>query len=290
MVKTYKELYDYAYEPLAHLNMADLEARELVALAARLCGAQEDADSVRKKRSSNAPDAAYDTLTQLLEKRLSGMPLAYLLGEWDFYGITLRVTPAVLIPRSDTEDVVEYAIGEIEKRGAKRILDLCCGSGCIGIAVLDSCEDTTVCFGDIEEDALAITRENVEYYKLQDRAEVRELDALDEPPADLGQFDMIITNPPYISSDEMAVLDVEVAAFEPSTALYGGYDGLNFYRTISAWWKDAVVPGGMIVAECGAAQAHEVAQLFEKNGWIEVEIGHDLAEHERYVRAVRPVD
>ena len=80
------------------------------------------------------------------------------------------------------------------------------------------------------------------------------------------------------------------AAFEPSTALYGGYDGLNFYRTISAWWKDAVVPGGMIVAECGAAQAHEVAQLFEKNGWIEVEIGHDLAEHERYVRAVRPVD
>jgi len=288
MVKTYKELYDYAYEPLKNLNMADLEARELVALAARLCGVQEDADSVRKKRSSNAPEQAYDMLTQLLEKRLSGMPLAYLLGEWDFYGITLRVTPAVLIPRADTESVVEYAIEQIEKRGAKRILDLCCGSGCIGIAVLDSCEDTTVCFGDIEEGALDITRENVAYYKLENRTEVRELDALDEPPAHIGQFDMIITNPPYISADEMSVLDVEVAAFEPSAALYGGYDGLNFYRTIAAWWKDALVPGGMVVAEIGALQGADVKALFEKNGWKEVEIGRDLAGHDRYVSAVRP--
>lgn len=289
MVKKYKELYAYAYEPLESLLMADLEARELVCLAARNCGSRIKAGELRMFWEHSAPDGTPEELTALLERRLAGEPLAYLLGEWDFYGLTLKVDKRVLVPRPDTETLVETALKKLPADAPVRFLDLCTGSGCIGLALLKNAQDWTCTLADLSEDALDVARENMWTLGLSDRAEVRLLDALDEPPEDLPVYDAIVTNPPYVSADEMLVLDVEVADFEPADALYGGNDGLNFYRAIGNLYKKKLRPGGWIIAECGAGQAADVEDIFAKCGYNDIEHKKDLAGRDRVVCARRPM-
>ena len=285
MVKSYRELYDYAYEALEDLPMPDLETREIVALAGRLCGDRINASTIQSRYREKAPENAVEKLTALLERRLCGEPLAYLLGEWDFCGLTLRVTKDVLVPRSDTETVALKAVRLIRDHGFTRALDLCCGSGCIGIALMHHTK-AQVTLADISEEALAVTRENVKTLGFSDRATVLEADALDEPDPSLEPFDLIVCNPPYISADEMSVLDTEVLAFEPTLALYGGSDGLNFYRSVANYWKSVLKPGGYLVFEIGATQAEEVSAILKRAGYSEIETGRDLSEHDRVVSAV----
>ena len=230
---TYRDLYDTAFEALSGLPMPDLETREIVSLAGRQCGDRIDAQSIQSRYREPIPRDAEKALARLLERRLCGEPLAYLLGEWDFCGLNLLVNKNVLVPRSDTETVALRAVRLIREHRFTRVLDLCCGSGCIGAAILQHTQ-ADVTFADISEPALDVTRANLDMLGFSGRAEVLAADALDEPPADIGPFDLIVSNPPYISADEMSVLDVEVAAFEPAEALYGGSDGLNFYRSICA--------------------------------------------------------
>ncbi|MDD6876241.1 MAG: peptide chain release factor N(5)-glutamine methyltransferase [Clostridiaceae bacterium] len=287
MVTTYRDLYDTAFEALSGLPMPDLETREIVSLAGRLCGDQIDAHSIQSRYREAAPEDAARQLTLLLERRLCGEPLAYLLGEWDFCGLNLIVTKDVLVPRADTETVALRAVKLIREHGFTRVLDLCCGSGCIGAAILQHTK-ADVTFVDLSEPALDVTRANLDMLGFSGRAEVVCADALDEPPADIGPFELIVSNPPYISADEMSVLDVEVAAFEPTDALYGGSDGLNFYRAICAYWKSLLLPGGRIVFEIGMDQAADVTAILERNGFREIETGQDLSGRDRVVTAVLP--
>ncbi|MEA4823164.1 MAG: peptide chain release factor N(5)-glutamine methyltransferase [Clostridiaceae bacterium] len=284
-MSTYRELYDTAFDALSGLPMPDLETREIVALSGRLCGDHIDANSIQSRYREPAPADAEGKLTGLLERRLCGEPLAYLLGEWDFCGLNLIVTKDVLVPRSDTETVVLHAVKLIREHRYSRVLDLCCGSGCIGAAILQhTAADVT--FVDVSEPALEVTRKNLDFLGFSGRADVVSADALDEPPSDIGPFDLIVSNPPYVSADELSVLDVEVAAFEPTLALYGGSDGLNFYRSICAYWKSLLLPGGRIVFEIGMEQAADVTAILERNGFTGIETGQDLSGHDRVVTAV----
>ncbi len=257
-----------------------LEARELTAY---VCHAD-------KRRTASwahlyLDDDTIGQANRLAKRYLDGEPLAYLLGEWDFYGLTFRVTPAALIPRSDTEALCELAVRRAQEVMEPRVLDLCCGSGCIGIALLHEVEDATVYAADLSEDALLLAVENAKELGVSARFQPVRCNALVEPPSALGAFHIIVCNPPYISKEELLHLDRSVAAYEPRMALYGGPDGLDFYRSITSYWMEALVPGGMLYFECGWNQAGSVVELCEKAGLLDVRIHEDLSGIQRVVSA-----
>jgi len=271
------------------LSMADLEARELAYKAVDLAGVHFSRDQFLGRLDRFAPAVADEILDELLGRRLSGEPLAYIIGEWDFYGLTLTVTPDVLIPRADTETVVEHALEYLTDTDLiapgenAKILDLCCGSGCIGIAMLTEFPCSIGILADISKPALNVAAQNIKAHDLSSRAVVMEMDALELPPDGMHGLDMIISNPPYITSDEMAYLDVSVSGFEPELALYGGSDGLNFYRSICTNFAKTLKPGGILVFEVGYEQAYDVRAIMEKNGFTDIETVRDLADNERVV-------
>ncbi|MGE4547920.1 MAG: peptide chain release factor N(5)-glutamine methyltransferase [Intestinibacillus sp.] len=267
----------------AELPMPSLEARELTAAAA----------GVDKRQTANwghiyLTEATVARAEELADRRLRGEPLAYLLGEWDFCGLTLKVTKDVLIPRSDTERLCELAIGQAQKVVNPRVLDLCCGSGCIGVALLKNVEDARVVAVDVSEEALAVTRENAYRCGVSSRHIALRGDALAAPDERLGHFHLLVCNPPYITAEEMCGLDRDVRDYEPVLALFGGDDGLDFYRSIAARWKDALLPGGMALFECGYRQYSQVAGILEEHGWRAIDIQEDLSGVLRIVTGVRP--
>jgi len=288
---TYAEALKYTIDALRpmDLSMPGLEARELVAYASASCGTQVKRDDIVRLGTLAAPSDIQECLDDLLERRLRGEPLAYIIGEWDFYGITLEITPDVLIPRQDTEIIVERALALMDGSRSPRILDLCCGSGAIGIALLKNIPGATCVFADVSPAALRVCRKNIANLGFAARTQVVELDALEPAPDTLGHFDLIVCNPPYITSDEMLTLPVDVAGFEPQEALYGGYDGLNFYRAISTGFADALRPGGCIVYECGAYQGFDVAEILERAGYTDIARHEDYNKLERAVSARRPM-
>lgn len=260
-----------------------LEARELTAF---VCHAD-------KKRTAGWAHIYLDGGTigeahALADRYLGGEPLAYLLGEWDFYGLTFQVTPAALIPRSDTEALCELAIRRAQEVMEPRVLDLCCGSGCIGIALLHEVEDASVYAADLSEDALLLAVENARRLGVSAWFRPVRCNALVEPPSALGAFHMIVCNPPYISKEEFKMLDKSVVNYEPRMALYGGPDGLDFYRSITRYWLEALVPGGMLYFECGWQQAEPVVELCERAGLLDVCVHEDLSGIQRVVSARAP--
>ncbi|MBE6936273.1 MAG: peptide chain release factor N(5)-glutamine methyltransferase [Ruminococcaceae bacterium] len=284
---TYKDALHYTMEQLKPMNlmMPGLEAREIVAYASASCGMQVNRDDIVRLGALDAPHEMKEALDDMLERRLRGEPLAYLIGEWDFYGITLEINQDVLIPRQDTETLVDWAIPQMKNVKSPRILDLCCGSGAIGIALLSHLPEATCVFADHSRGALRVTRKNLANCGFEGRSEVVELDALEPASPALGQFDLIVCNPPYITAEEMLSLPIDVTGFEPQDALYGGHDGLSFYRAISVGYKNALKPGAAVIFECGAYQAFEVQEILERAGYREVERHMDLNEFERAVSA-----
>ena len=217
---------------------------------------------------------------------IAGKPLAYILGEWEFYGLKLTVTPDVLIPRDDTCAVAALAIQQslfLEK--SPRILDLCTGSGCIGLAIASRVPDARVTLGDISKEALAIARNNIVRNHLSGRVSAIQVDALKEPSSFLGKFDLIVSNPPYITTQEMEELPKSVADFEPHLALHGGDDGLLFYRAIARNYKRALKPGGFLCFEFGMGQGNAVCEILENNGYTILERSRDYNDRERAVLA-----
>lgn len=288
--KTYREHLNYAkglLRPMC-LKMEDLEARELTAYAAMMSGAIIKASELHGSRlDAFAPPSTSLILDDVLARRLSDEPLALIIGEWDFYGITLKTARGVLIPRADTETVVEKAAEMLKKAGKEpeKILDLCCGTGCIGIALMSIFKNSHCIFGDISDKALELTRENVKNTGYEERSEVIELDALDDlvPTIEPHSLDLLISNPPYISSDEMLLLPVSVAAFEPHDALYGGVDGLSFYRCIAYTAREVLKDGAMLVFECGDCQADDIEMILRSAGYADVGHMNDLNDKERVV-------
>ena len=217
---------------------------------------------------------------------VAGEPLAYILGEWEFYGLDLYVTPSVLIPRDDTCAVVSLAINHaLFLPEEPRILDLCTGSGCIGLAIASRVKDAWVTLADISKDAMAVAKKNITRHKLSGKVSVVHVDALKEAPAFLGKFDMIVSNPPYITGAEMKALDRSVSDYEPHLALFGGSDGLDFYRSIAKNYARVLKPGGCLAFEFGDTQADAVCRILEENGYTVLERSRDFNDRERAVLA-----
>ena len=227
-----------------------------------------------------------DELERCISRLLAGEPLAYVLGKWEFFGLPLQVDKRVLIPRDDTCAVTELAIHYgLNLKTGPRILDLCTGSGCIGLAIANRIRDARVTLGDISKDALAVAKSNITNLKLSARVSCIQVSALEPPKPFLGKFDMIVSNPPYITGQEMQELDNSVKDYEPHLALYGGEDGLDFYRAICSNFKNALLPGGYLCFEFGMGQGDDVCRILEENGFTVLERSRDYNNIERAVIA-----
>ena len=228
-------------------------------------------------------------LDALLSRRLVGEPIAYITGEWEFYSLPLKVTRDTLIPRSDTETLAERAIELLRGVEAPRVLDLCAGTGCIGLAIAVNVKGAEVVFGELSDAALAVCRENIRLNaKLENvdacRLMALSMSALEAPPQEfIGAFDLIVSNPPYIPSAELAGLDVSVREFEPRLALDGAEDGLRFYRAIAERWKRALKPRGRLVFEVGCDQSTAVQEILRQNGYENIAVTRDLNKIERVI-------
>lgn len=229
---------------------------------------------------------AENRIMQDISRLKQGEPFAYVLGNWEFFGLPMIVTPDVLIPRDDTCAVTELAIQHgIFLGKSPRILDLCCGSGCIGIAVASRIPDARVTVADISDKALAVAKKNISLNRLSGRVSAIQLDATKEAPKYLGKFDLIISNPPYITKTEMEELPDSVKNYEPHLALYGGEDGLEFYRAILEHYTSVLNDGGFLAFEYGFGQGDAVSELLKNHGYEIVERKLDYNDRERAILA-----
>ena len=284
MVKQYSQLYLEARRALL-----TTEDRQTASLYARnlLCHVSgKTQEQLLAAENLYASEEVCKAVEKAVERLVGGEPLAYVLGEWDFYGLRLEVNKNVLIPRDDTCAVTELAIrNALFLEQTPRILDLCTGSGCIGLAIASRVKDARVTLGDISKDALAVAKRNVAASHMTGRVSCLQIDALSKPQAFLGKFDMIVSNPPYVTAMEMETLPHSVLDFEPHLALLGGADGLDFYRAITENYKDALKNGGYLCYEFGEDQGDSVCNILEKNGFTIIERAKDFNDRERAVIA-----
>ena len=288
MVKKYGELYLNARKALLPIEKenAAVCARELLSLASGKSVASLLAD-----RELYASEAIEEKLNEYLGRILAGEPLAYILGEWSFYGLPFVVTPDVLIPRDDTMTVTDLAVEAARTYPApQRVLDLCAGSGCIGLAIAHSVDSARVTLADVSERALRVARQNIANLRLKSRVTAFSVDALQKAPKFLGQFDLIVSNPPYVTTKEMAELPVSVWAYEPHLALEGGADGLDFYRAILQNFDAALRPGGTICLEFGLSQETAIEALLQNAGFEEITFRKDLRGVVRAAAARKPAE
>lgn len=275
MAKTYNDLYLETRRVLKEANISSyaLEARLIVAHAAG-----KSSEKLLQDMRLYTNDEMGSKVQALLKRRLEGEPLAYLIGEWEFYGLPILINESVLIPRIDTEVLVETALGYLrDKKPDARILDLCAGSGCIGCAIAKNLPGSRVVLADISPDAVSLCRKNVLHNNLNPRVTCIDADAREIPPMLVGSFDMIVCNPPYIPTADVDTLDITVKNYEPHLALDGGADGLDFYRIIIQNWKHILRSGGRFVFEVGIDQAEPVSHLLRMNGYKGIEVVPDTA-------------
>lgn len=238
------------------------------------------------ERDLYAPEDVVKGVHAGLERLLKGEPIAYILGQWEFYGLPLRITPDVLIPRDDTCAVAELAIRQaLFLDQNPRILDLCCGSGCIGLAIAKRVKDARVTLADLSQNALTIARENTAMHKMGGRVRCVRVDAMQPASTFLGKFDLIVSNPPYVTAEEMKELPVSVRDYEPHMALYGGEDGLDFYRAIAENFTRALRPGGYLCLEFGVGQGDAVCRILQEHDYTILERTKDFNDRERAVLA-----
>ena len=287
MATTYNNLYLDTRHKLksAGIESAQLEAREIVCAAA-----EKSREQFYRDLTLYASDQVEAQVTDLVERRLAGEPVAYLIGEWEFYGLPLTVSPDVLIPRMDTEVLAEQAILLARAAGeGARVLDLCAGSGCVGLAVAANVPGARVVLADKSDGALRVCKQNVRRNELNARVTCIQTDALEPPPAALWDFDVIASNPPYIPSGDIAGLEPSVRDYEPRMALDGGTDGLDFYRAIARDWKKALRLGGTLLFEVGMGQAPDVAELLRREGYQDIRIFQDTQGIQRVVSGVADI-
>ena len=227
-----------------------------------------------------------EQLRQLASRRLEGEPLQYLLGEWEFYGLTLKVGPGVLIPRPDTETLVETGLSYLKGRTGCRVLDLCAGTGCVGLAVERSAKNISALYAlEKEEAAFFYLKENLAAY--ESRIMPLHQDGL-APGPEADRLDLILCNPPYLTGEDMESLQTEVR-YEPPSALDGGEDGLDFYRRLTAVWKHRLNPGGLLAYEIGMGQQEDVTQILRQEGLEQIHWKEDLSGIVRVVAGRKPM-
>ena len=280
MAITYNNLYLDIRRQLrgAGIEAATLEARELVCF-----GTGKSREQLQRDGGLYASPELERRVRDLVDRHLAGEPVAYLIGEWEFYGLPLDISREVLIPRPDTEVLAEQAINYLRTQGECRVLDLCAGSGCVGLAIASQVPQTRVVLGEWSDGALKICRQNIRRNGLAGRVVPMQADARDKPEKALGDFQCIVCNPPYIPRADIDGLDVSVKDYEPHLALDGGEDGLDFYRDISEKWKDALNIGGRLYFEVGIGQADSVLRIMRAQGFGDIQVVKDLHEIPRVV-------
>lgn len=267
-----RELLKNAAEKLKCSDTPLLDARVLLAKAM----GKDDAALIFDMPGADALKKFEDYIS----KRADGMPVAYILGEKEFMGFKFRLNSDTLIPRPDTECLVEKIIEENSGRNLK-ILDLCTGSGCIGISLVKMLENATCDLTDISEGALSKADENAALNEVDGRTRVFRLDVLTEDfPTG---YDIIVSNPPYIESG--IIPSLQVSAYEPERALDGGEDGLTFYTVIAQKAYDALSPGGMLALEIGYDQKQSVSALLSK--FSQVKTFKDYGGNDRVIIAIK---
>ena len=273
MAITYNNLYLDIRQQLrkSGIDAATLEARELVCF-----GTGKSREVLQRDGGLYASPEVERRVRDLVDRHLAGEPVAYLIGEWEFYGLPLDISRDVLIPRPDTEVLTEQAIGYIKTLGECRVLDLCAGSGCIGLAVAAQAPQSRVVLGEWSDGALKICRQNIRRNGLSGRVVPMQADAREKPEKSLGDFQCIVCNPPYIPRADIDGLDNSVRDYEPHLALDGGEDGLDFYRAISEKWRDALTPGGRLYFEVGIGQADSVLRIMRAQGFGDIQVVKDL--------------
>ncbi len=280
-MKTYNQLCIDARNAIraAGSENPNMEARNLVAFASG-----KTLGELLRDYMLYTGDDIDRKVQELVARRVGGEPIAYILGTWEFYGLELNVTPDVLIPRIDTEVLVQEAVDTFQSADPQpRVLDLCCGSGCIGVAIGSRFPQSRIVMADMSDKALRVARSNVMKHGMGGRASCVKANALKPAPANLGTFDLIVSNPPYIKSMEVLTLDSSVRDFEPLDALDGGEDGYMFYRAIVKKWKQALRPGGWLMFEVGEEQAQYVSLQMKKAGFKNIKIVKDTGCTERVV-------
>ncbi|MEL7570552.1 MAG: peptide chain release factor N(5)-glutamine methyltransferase [Eubacteriaceae bacterium] len=220
---------------------------------------------------------------EYISKRALGCPLAYITGKKEFMGLEFFVDENALIPRDDTEILVNCALNIAKQYKNPKILNIGTGSGCIEIALAYYNTDADITGIEKYDRAIDVAQKNIGKYSLGERIRLIKSDMFER----LGnkRFDIICSNPPYITSDEMKGLSIDVKAFEPYTALYGGEDGLDFYKIIASQAKEHLCANGLIAVEIGYAQKESVYNIFIKNGYENIACHKDLSGYDRVITA-----
>ncbi|GAA0177755.1 peptide chain release factor N(5)-glutamine methyltransferase [Clostridium sediminicola] len=220
---------------------------------------------------------------RLIEKRKNKMPVKYILNNCEFMGFNFYVKDGVLIPRPDTEILVEKTLEEIVKYNYRTVCDLCCGTGAIGLSLAKMIRDIKVDLYDISDIALQVTTENISRLDLKNKASVYKSDLLKKAKSTNVKFDVIVSNPPYIKDEVINTLMDDVKNFEPHIALNGGKDGLDFYRRITLQAKENLNNNGLLSYEIGHDQKYEVISILKENGFTSIRTFQDLAGKDRVV-------
>ena len=237
----------------------------------------------------------------LIARRAAGEPTQYLTGKQEFWGLEFEVTPAVLIPRPETEHVIEVALERLGARGIKinmrtaepslplRIADVGTGSGCLAVALAHELPHAEIFATDISAAALEVARRNAARHCVASRIRFLEGDLLGPVPHSPGSFDLIVSNPPYVAQDDAAKLAREVREHEPHTALFGGPSGIEIYKHLTKQAGESLRSGGVLVLELGYDSAEHVRAILVKQGnWVNVSVTNDLAGIPRVLAAERP--
>ncbi len=222
-------------------------------------------------------------LDDMISRRISGEPLQYIIGEWEFYGLDFKVGSGVLIPRQDTETLVDAALSLLNGVKQPKILDLCSGTGCIPIALSYHIKDALISAAELYDEAYSYLEANIANHG--NKVKPYRLDALNIDSAKrFSGLDMITCNPPYLTGEDMHNLQKEVF-YEPESALYGEEDGLEYYRIIPKIWRDSLCAGGHILFEIGCTQAESVCDILKDCGYRDISVVKDFAGRDRVVHA-----
>lgn len=275
---TYREVYQEGVKVLTEAAIAEaaLDARLLLEYVCKT-----DRNTLLAHGDREVTGEEQEQYLETIARRAAHVPLQHITGEQEFMGLTFAVNNKVLVPRQDTEVLVEEVMRNLHD--GMRILDMCTGSGCILLSLLQYSNDCTGVGVDLSTDALAVARGNYERIRQQKpemEASFLESDLFTKVE---GRYDIIVSNPPYIRSDVIPNLMPEVRDYEPMMALDGTEDGLFFYREITKKAKDYLNRGGMLYYEIGCDQAEEVCAIMETEGFREIEVVKDFAGLDRVV-------
>lgn len=275
------EAYNNTKKKLQAAGIEDyvFEAKEIIKRVTGLTAPQ-----ILVNYNNKLSEFQQNNLIALTKQREIRYPLQYIFGTWDFYGRPFSVGPGVLIPRADTETVVEAALEYLKGVNEPKILDLCAGSGCIGITLACEMENAFVTMVEKYKEAASYLGKNITANNAKNTTVL--LGDVFEGDGNAEKYNLVVSNPPYIPESEKELMSPETA-FEPETALMAGDGGMEFYKVITANYKDSIIEGGMLLFEVGIGESQRVSDILSENGFCDIKITKDLNGTYRAVSGIK---